>query len=67
MVGWMKTFTGASVIAFGGLTLDLAITHLHIGRPTVDRPLVELVHCFQRGDFDLVSIRHAVIGEAGQA
>jgi 2,4-dienoyl-CoA reductase-like NADH-dependent reductase (Old Yellow Enzyme family) len=67
LAGWVKTLTGAPVITVGSLILDLAITHTLIGgqsrRPDTDRKVEDLVGCFQRGDFDLVSIRHSVIGD----
>jgi 2,4-dienoyl-CoA reductase-like NADH-dependent reductase (Old Yellow Enzyme family) len=70
LAGWVKTFTGAPVIAAGDLVLDLAITRTLIGGrarlPDTDRRVEDLVRRFQRGDFDLVSIRRSVIGEAGQ-
>jgi len=70
LAGWVKTFTGAPVIAVAGISLDGAITSTLIGgrarRPTAGRQVEDLVRRFQRGDFDLVSIRHSVIGEAGQ-
>jgi 2,4-dienoyl-CoA reductase-like NADH-dependent reductase (Old Yellow Enzyme family) len=64
--GWVKSFTGAPVIAVGSVGLDVDVMATLTGqeaRPTGASRIGELVRRFQRGDFDLVSVGRSQIGD----
>ncbi len=66
LAGWAKSFTDAPVIAVGSVGLDIdvmASLEGKEGRPTGASRIDELVHRFQRGDFDLVSVGRSQIGD----
>ena len=66
LAGWVKSFTDAPVIAVGSVGLDIDVMASldgQEGRPTGASRIAELVHRFQRGDFDLVSVGRSQIGD----
>lgn len=66
LAGWVKSFTDAAVIAVGSVGLDIDVMASLAGeeaRPTGASRIDELVHRFQRGDFDLVSVGRSQIGD----
>jgi 2,4-dienoyl-CoA reductase-like NADH-dependent reductase (Old Yellow Enzyme family) len=66
LAGWVKSFTGAPVIAVGSVGLDVDVMATLEGeeaRPTGDSRIEDLVRRFRRGDFDLVSVGRSQIGD----
>jgi 2,4-dienoyl-CoA reductase-like NADH-dependent reductase (Old Yellow Enzyme family) len=66
LAGWVKSFTGAPVIAVGSVGLDVDVMATLEGeeaRPTGDSKIEDLVRRFRRGDFDLVSVGRSQIGD----
>ena len=66
LAGWVKSFTDAPVIAVGSVGLDIDVMASLSGeeaRPTGASRIDELMHRFQRGDFDLVSVGRSQIGD----
>jgi 2,4-dienoyl-CoA reductase-like NADH-dependent reductase (Old Yellow Enzyme family) len=66
LAGWVKSFTGAPVIAVGSVGLDIDVMASldgQEGNPTGASRIAELVRRFQRGDFDLVSVGRSQIGD----
>lgn len=66
LAGWVKSFTGAPVIAVGSVGLDVDVMATLEGeeaRPTGDSRIEDLIRRFRRGDFDLVSVGRSQIGD----
>ena len=66
LAGWVKSFTGAPVIAVGSVGLDVDVMATLEGeeaRPTGNSRIEDLVRRFRRGDFDLVSVGRSQIGD----
>jgi 2,4-dienoyl-CoA reductase-like NADH-dependent reductase (Old Yellow Enzyme family) len=66
LAGWAKSLTGAPVVAVGSVGLDQDLMDNLFGkeaRPTGPAGLGELARRFARGDFDLVSVGRAQIGD----
>jgi 2,4-dienoyl-CoA reductase-like NADH-dependent reductase (Old Yellow Enzyme family) len=66
LAGWVKSFTGAPVIAVGSVGLDVDVMATLEGeeaRPTGNSRIEDLIRRFRRGDFDLVSVGRSQIGD----
>ena len=67
LAGWTKHFTGKPVITVGSVGLEADImTSLEGGdtASTAEAGLVPLLQKFQAGEFDLVAVGRAVLGDA---
>jgi 2,4-dienoyl-CoA reductase-like NADH-dependent reductase (Old Yellow Enzyme family) len=67
LAGWTKALTGAPVVTVGGVGLDNDVIECLIeGVPAVNNlagSLAELLRRFERGEFDLVAVGRASIGD----
>jgi 2,4-dienoyl-CoA reductase-like NADH-dependent reductase (Old Yellow Enzyme family) len=66
LAGWVKSFTDAAVIGVGSVGLDIDVMASLEGQeanPTGASRIGDLIHRFERGDFDLVSVGRSQIGD----
>lgn len=66
LAGWVKSLSGAPVIAVGSVGLDVDVMATLEGeeaRATGASRIEDLVRRFRRGDFDLVSVGRSQIGD----
>lgn len=59
--GWAKKLTGVPTITVGSVGLSGEFTAAFRGDGSTPTPLDELVHRFDRGDFDLVAVGRALL------
>jgi 2,4-dienoyl-CoA reductase-like NADH-dependent reductase (Old Yellow Enzyme family) len=64
LAGWAKKITGKATITVGSVGLDSDILATFGGESSGPTSLDELTRRFDRGDFDLVSVGRALLGDA---
>jgi 2,4-dienoyl-CoA reductase-like NADH-dependent reductase (Old Yellow Enzyme family) len=67
LAGLVKSVTDAAVIAVGSVGLDRDVFANHFGEDAEtsgEGGVRQLMDCFNRGDFDLIAVGRAIIGDA---
>jgi 2,4-dienoyl-CoA reductase-like NADH-dependent reductase (Old Yellow Enzyme family) len=63
LAGWAKKITGQPTITVGSIGLSGDMTSAFQGQDSDVRDLDELLRRFDRGDFDLVAVGRALLGD----